>query len=140
MLNQRIRLLRQARGLSQVELAKRLGVTKQSVSNWENDNIQPSIEMLKQLAQVFSPGAGTHRRTGYQRPVPGSCGTSASAGGRSSGCPLLNETPGFPPKAGERVENCRGLSPLPQGPEKNGNFPLAIRQRSCYNRLKILAL
>ena len=54
MLNQRIRLLRQARGLSQVELAKRLGVTKQSVSNWENDNIQPSIEMLKQLAQVFS--------------------------------------------------------------------------------------
>lgn len=54
MLNQRIRLLRQTRGLSQVELARRLGVTKQSVSNWENDNIQPSIDMLKQLAQTFS--------------------------------------------------------------------------------------
>jgi len=54
MLNQRIRLLRQARGISQVELAKQLGVTKQSISNWENDNIQPSIDMLKQLAQVFS--------------------------------------------------------------------------------------
>ena len=54
MLNQRIRLLRQARNMSQVELANRLGVTKQSVSNWENDNIQPSIEMLLRLADVFS--------------------------------------------------------------------------------------
>lgn len=54
MLSQRIRLLRQTRNMSQVELAKRLGVTKQSVSNWENDNIQPSIEMLMRLATVFS--------------------------------------------------------------------------------------
>ena len=54
MLNQSIRLLRRARNMSQVELAHRLGVTKQSVSNWENDNIQPSIEMLMRLAAVFS--------------------------------------------------------------------------------------
>ena len=54
MLNRRIRLLRLARNMNQVELANRLGVTKQSVSNWENDNIQPSIEMLMKLAAVFS--------------------------------------------------------------------------------------
>ena len=54
MLNQRIRQLRQARSMSQVDLAKRLNVTKQSVSNWENDNIQPSIEMLVRLSAVFS--------------------------------------------------------------------------------------
>ena len=54
MLNQQIRLLRQARKMSQVELAKELNVTKQSVSNWENDNIQPSVEMLIKIAQVFS--------------------------------------------------------------------------------------
>ena len=54
MLDQRIRALRQARGMSQVELARRLGVTKQSVSNWENDNIQPSIEMLQKLAAALS--------------------------------------------------------------------------------------
>ena len=54
MLNQQIRALRQVRGISQVELAQRLGVTKQSVSNWENDNIQPSVEMLVKLAGVFS--------------------------------------------------------------------------------------
>ena len=54
MLNQRIREVRQARGMSQVELAGLLGVTKQSVSNWENDNIQPSIEMLVKLAQTLA--------------------------------------------------------------------------------------
>lgn len=57
MLNQRIREVRQARGMSQVELAGLLGVTKQSVSNWENDNIQPSIEMLVKLAQTLSVSA-----------------------------------------------------------------------------------
>ena len=54
MLHIRIRELRQARGMSQVELAKKLGVTKQSVSNWENDNILPSVEMLAKLAQCLS--------------------------------------------------------------------------------------
>ena len=54
MLSQRIRELRVAQGYSQVTLAKRLGVSKQAVSNWENDNIQPSIEMLLRLAQLFS--------------------------------------------------------------------------------------
>lgn len=54
MLNQQIRSLRIARNMSQVELAHRLGVSKQSVSNWENDNIQPSVEMLIKLAKIFS--------------------------------------------------------------------------------------
>lgn len=54
MLNKRIHDLRVAQGYSQVALAKRLGVSKQAVSNWENDNIQPSIEMLLRLADCFS--------------------------------------------------------------------------------------
>lgn len=53
-LNENIKSLRLARSLSQVDLAKALGVTKQSVSNWENNNIQPSIDMLIRLAQFFS--------------------------------------------------------------------------------------
>lgn len=57
MLNQRIREIRQARGMSQVELAGLLGVTKQSVSNWENDNIQPSVEMLVSLSKTLSVSA-----------------------------------------------------------------------------------
>ena len=53
MLGQRISELRTAFGWSQVDLAKRLGVAKQTVSNWENENIQPSIEMLVRLAKLF---------------------------------------------------------------------------------------
>ena len=53
MLSQRIRELRKLRLMSQVELADKLGVTKQSISNWENDNIQPSIDMLVKIADYF---------------------------------------------------------------------------------------
>ena len=54
MLNEKIKELRLLNGLNQVELAKRLGLTKQTISNWENNNIQPSIEMLEALADLFS--------------------------------------------------------------------------------------
>ena len=53
MLGNRINQLRSSLGWSQVELAKRLNVSKQTVSNWENDNIQPSIEMLVRLSKIF---------------------------------------------------------------------------------------
>lgn len=53
MLGQRIYQLRTAAGWSQVDLAKRLNIAKQTVSNWENENIQPSIEMLVRLARLF---------------------------------------------------------------------------------------
>ena len=53
-LSENIKRLRQAKGLNQVELAKRLGVTKQCVSNWENDNVVPSIEMLIKIADFFN--------------------------------------------------------------------------------------
>lgn len=46
--------LRKSYGLSQVELARNLGVTKQAVSNWENNNILPSIDMLIRIATYFS--------------------------------------------------------------------------------------
>ena len=54
MLNEKLREIRIAKKISQVELANLLGVTKQSVSNWENDNIQPSIEMLAKISTVLN--------------------------------------------------------------------------------------
>lgn len=54
MLGKQIKLLREAQQISQVQLAESLHVSKQSVSNWENGNILPSIEMLMKLAQHFS--------------------------------------------------------------------------------------
>ena len=54
MLGARIKELRKEFGLSQVELAARMEVTKQTISNWENENIQPSVDMLVGLANVFN--------------------------------------------------------------------------------------
>lgn len=50
----RVQELRSARNLTQVQLAKALNVSKQSISNWENNNILPSIEMLVKIANYFS--------------------------------------------------------------------------------------
>ena len=54
MLSKRIYELRIAFGWTQVQLAQKLVVTKQTVSNWENDNIQPSIDMLVKLSKIFN--------------------------------------------------------------------------------------
>ena len=53
MLGKRIYQLRNAFGWNQVQLAERLNISKQTVSNWENENIQPSVEMLVRLAKLF---------------------------------------------------------------------------------------
>jgi len=52
-LNENIKELRIAHGMNQVEFGKHVGVTKQCVSNWENDNVLPSVEMLVKIANVF---------------------------------------------------------------------------------------
>ena len=54
MLGEQIKKLRLANDLSQTQLAHALSVTKQSVSNWENDNILPSVDLLKRIALYFS--------------------------------------------------------------------------------------
>ena len=54
MISDKIKKLRNSYNINQVELANELGVTKQCVSNWENDNILPSIEMLIKLSSIFS--------------------------------------------------------------------------------------
>lgn len=43
MLGERIRELRESRGFSQADLAQLLGKSKQSISDWGNNNILPSI-------------------------------------------------------------------------------------------------
>ncbi|MCI9218085.1 helix-turn-helix transcriptional regulator [Lachnospiraceae bacterium 42-17] len=54
MLGEVIKKLRVSHNLNQVQLANGLNVSKQTVSNWENNNILPSIEMLVKTAQFFS--------------------------------------------------------------------------------------
>ncbi len=59
MLGEQIKKLRMNKNLSQVDLAKKLCVTKQSISNWENENIMPSIDMLIKIANC--PHSGNYK-------------------------------------------------------------------------------
>lgn len=48
-----IKRLRNAKGLSQEQLAAELHISRQAVSHWENDRTQPDIDMLEKLSEVF---------------------------------------------------------------------------------------
>lgn len=48
-----IKKWRSEKGITQDQLAERLHVTRQAVSNWENGKTQPDIEMLTALAECF---------------------------------------------------------------------------------------
>lgn len=52
-LGETIRTLRKNAGLSQEALAEKLGVSRQAVSKWENDNGMPETEKLIVMAKLF---------------------------------------------------------------------------------------
>jgi len=49
----RLSCLRRKAGLSQGELADRLGVTSQAVSKWECGNAIPDIDLLLELSHLY---------------------------------------------------------------------------------------
>lgn len=53
MLNETIKQLRKAKGLSQEELAAKLGVVRQTISKWEQGISVPDSDMLIKLADVL---------------------------------------------------------------------------------------
>lgn len=53
LVNTSIKDLRKKKNMTQDELAEKLNVTRQAVSNWENGKTQPDIETLTQLAEAF---------------------------------------------------------------------------------------
>jgi len=44
---------RQKLGITQEQLAEKINVTRQAVSNWENGKTEPDIETLTKIAQIF---------------------------------------------------------------------------------------
>ena len=52
-LGENIRREREKLGLSQTELGKKIGTTKQTISNWENGNRTPTSKTIDQLATLF---------------------------------------------------------------------------------------
>ena len=52
-LGKQIKECRQAAGLSQEELAERVYVSRQTISNWENDKSYPDVHSLVLLSEIF---------------------------------------------------------------------------------------
>ncbi|WP_314504415.1 helix-turn-helix transcriptional regulator [uncultured Microbacterium sp.] len=52
----RIRALRESAGITQAELARRIGVTRQTVIAIEQERYSPSLELAFQIARVFGAG------------------------------------------------------------------------------------
>ena len=50
---EQIQKLRKERGMTQNELAEKLFISYQAVSQWENGNTKPDIELLPKLAEIF---------------------------------------------------------------------------------------
>lgn len=60
--------LRTAKGLSQGDVAERLGVSRQSVSKWETDTAVPDLDKLMGLCDLF--GVSLDRLAGRAEPSP----------------------------------------------------------------------
>ena len=53
MLIKDLKKLRKDSGLSQSELAEQLHISRQAISNWENDKAEPDLENLVRLAEIL---------------------------------------------------------------------------------------
>lgn len=51
--------LREKNNLTQEEMAKRINITRQAVSRWENGETQPNPDMLKVLSREFNVSINT---------------------------------------------------------------------------------
>ncbi|MBQ8292460.1 MAG: helix-turn-helix transcriptional regulator [Bacilli bacterium] len=52
--NEQIQKLRKECGMTQNELAEKLFISYQAVSQWENGNTKPDIDLLPKLAEIFN--------------------------------------------------------------------------------------
>lgn len=52
-LGEKIQEQRKLKGLTQEELAEKLGVTAQAVSKWERDTSMPDVALLPEIANIF---------------------------------------------------------------------------------------
>ena len=57
MIADKIKLLREKQGITQAELARRLGVTRSGVNAWEMGISVPSTQYIVELAQFFGVSA-----------------------------------------------------------------------------------
>lgn len=53
-LGEQLKKLRESKGFSQEDVAKKIGVTRQAVYKWENDKSYPDIDNLISLSEMYN--------------------------------------------------------------------------------------
>ena len=64
----RLRERRESLKISQIELAEKIGVTQNTISQWETGSRRPNIDMLVKLTEVF--GCTADELLGIERKKP----------------------------------------------------------------------
>ena len=52
-INKRMKELREANGLNKAEFAKIIGVTKSSITRYENDEMKPNLDVIQNICNSF---------------------------------------------------------------------------------------
>ncbi len=69
-IGERIKLLRKARGLTQKDVADKLGITVGAYSHYEKGTREMDVKKVKALSKVFGISGDELIDTGFQNPVP----------------------------------------------------------------------
>nr|DAV20174.1 MAG TPA: helix-turn-helix domain protein [Caudoviricetes sp.] len=54
MFNEKLKVVRMQKGLSQAELGKLLGVQAQTIGRWENGKSEPNLETINKLCKILN--------------------------------------------------------------------------------------
>ena len=57
-IGKRLEKCRQNLGMSQQEVADKLGITRATLGHWENDKREPSFDMLNKLSEIYNVTIG----------------------------------------------------------------------------------
>lgn len=52
-LGEKLYKLRESKNMSQEELAERLGVSRQTISNWENDKVTVDVDKAQEICKIY---------------------------------------------------------------------------------------
>lgn len=100
---QRLANARRARGITQEELANRLGVSRQAVSNWERGETSPDTDNLIALARIYH--MSLDELLGIDAPRPGEDAITADDASGEAYAAREEEQPAGPAAAGQSAES-----------------------------------
>jgi transcriptional regulator with XRE-family HTH domain/KaiC/GvpD/RAD55 family RecA-like ATPase len=121
-LGSRIRVLRTRKGLSQSELARRVGVTPSTISQVEHNQIYPSLPALYKMSEILEVAMGAFFESGVppRRPVVFRPGQPPASPPASAGRPMVEITRLLPTEFEAFAEPLR--IDIPAGAKVAGHF------------------